>query len=590
VTRLEVWAPEAENVELVVGNDRRAMRQDGGRRDRGATAAGWWFLEAPDLGPGTDYRFSIDGSPPRPDPRSRWQPHGVHGPSRVIDPAQLAPTTSWRGFHLPSAVLYELHIGTFTPAGTFAAAVDRLHHLVELGVTAVSLMPVNAFPGRQGWGYDGVGLYAVHEPYGGPEGLATFVEACHGRGLGVILDVVYNHLGPSGNYLGEFGPYFTDRYGTPWGPAINLDGEGSDQVRRFFIDNALMWLRDYGIDGLRLDAVHAIVDTSAVHLLEELAEDVEALSASVGRPLWLIAESDLNDPRLLWSRERGGYGLHAQWSDDFHHAIHAALTGESTGYYADFGRVADIATALKDAYVYDGRHSLHRGRRHGRPIGTLAGHRFLGYSQNHDQVGNRAQGDRLAHLAGLELAKVAAALVLTSPFVPMLFQGEEWATSSPFQYFTDHDDQELGEAVREGRRAEFAAFGWDPASIPDPQDPATFERSKLRWDERREGPHAEMEAWYRDLIALRRTTPDLLDPDLTEVGADFDEGARTLVIRRGQVLVCCNLGEAHRAVDVGDLIGALEIRLASHDGVGWANGRLHLPGASAALAVMPRPG
>jgi maltooligosyltrehalose trehalohydrolase len=549
-------------------------------------SGGWWVLDVPGLGAGTDYAFALDGSPPRPDPRSRWQPRGVHGPSRLVGPGRPGvPGGGWRGFHLPSAVLYELHIGTFTPGGTFEAAVERLDHLVELGVTAVSLMPVNAFSGRHGWGYDGVGLYAVHEPYGGPEGLSRFVDACHRRGLGVVLDVVYNHLGPSGNYLGEFGPYFTDRYGTPWGPAVNLDGRGSDEVRRFFLDNAVMWLREYRMDGLRLDAVHAMVDTSAVHLLEELAVEVEALSTQLGRPLWLIAESDLNDPRLLWSRERGGHGLHAQWSDDFHHALHTAITGETDGYYSDFGRIRDIATALRYGYVYAGRHSRHRGRRHGRPPEGLSGHRFLAYIQNHDQVGNRAQGRRIGHLVGTELVKVAAALVLTAPFIPMLFQGEEWSTSAPFQYFTDHEAPELGHAVREGRRSEFAAFGWDPASIPDPQDPETFQRSKLRWEEREERPHAEVEAWYREVIALRRSLPDLLDPRLEAVVVDADETDRTLVMRRGGVVVCCNLSESDRRLDPGQGAGALELRLGSREGVGLEGGRVHLPGPSAAVLV-----
>jgi maltooligosyltrehalose trehalohydrolase len=586
VSRFEVWAPDAERVDVVVGEQRRRMRRRsvvGGGAEGGG---GWWELDAPDLGPGTDYAFSLDGAPPVPDPRSRWQPDGVHGPSRVVDPSRPGDRgRGWRGFHLPSAVLYELHIGTFTQGGTFDSAVERLDHLVELGVTAVSLMPVNAFPGRHGWGYDGVSLYAVHEPYGGPEGLARFVHACHERGLGVILDVVYNHLGPDGNYLGEFGPYFTERYATPWGQAVNLDGAGSDEVRRFFIDNALMWLRDYEIDGLRLDAVHAIVDTSAVHLLEEMAVAVDTLSAQLGRPLWLIAESDLNDSRLLWGRDRGGYGLHAQWSDDFHHALHAALTGETDGYYADFGRIQDIATALRQAYVYAGRHSRHRGRRHGRPADGLEGHRFLGYIQNHDQVGNRARGERIAHLAGTELAKVAAALVLTSPFVPMLFQGEEWASSSPFRYFTDHDDPELGDAVREGRRSEFAAFGWDPGSIPDPQDPATFRRSKLRWEERSEAPHDGVEAWYRELIALRRSLPDLLDTDLAALDVEVDEAERILVLRRGRVIVGCNLGEADQVVDLSGEAPGLDVRLASRAGVRLEEGKLLLPGASAAVAV-----
>ena len=533
MTEVAVWAPKAGTVELVLAEERRTMRKGGG---------GWWRVESTDLEGGVDYAFSLDGGPPRPDPRSRWQPEGVHGPSRRVDLAGLEWSSGWRGFHLPSAVLYELHVGTFTPEGTFAAAMERLDHLVELGVDAVSLMPVNAYPGEHGWGYDGASLWAVHDPYGGPAGLAAFVDACHARGLGVILDVVYNHLGPSGNYLGEFGPYFTQRYATPWGAALNFDDAGSDEVRRFFIENALMWLRDYRIDGLRLDAVHALLDTSAVHILEELASEVERLSATQGRPLWLIAESDLNDPRLLRSREAGGYGLHAQWSDDFHHALHAVLTGETEGYYGDFGALGDIAAALTRAFVYDGRHSRHRGRRHGRPTSGLSGTRFLGYLQNHDQVGNRAAGDRIGHAAGPELQKVGAALVLTSPFIPMLFQGEEWGASSPFQYFTDHTEPELADAVREGRKSEFAAFGWDPADVPDPQDPGTFLRSKLRWEERTEPVHADVERWYRELLKLRRARPGLRDGRMHDVEVRTDEDAGTLVVRRDGLVVCCNVG------------------------------------------------
>ncbi len=542
---------------------------------------GWWRLDAPELGDGADYAFSLDGGPARPDPRSRWQPYGVHRPSRVVDPSRFDWRAEWRGFHLPAAILYELHVGTFTSEGTFAGAIARLDHLVALGVTGVSLMPVNAFAGRHGWGYDGVGLWAVHEPYGGPAGLAAFVDACHARGLGVVLDVVYNHLGPSGNYLPEFGPYFREDRAGPWGSTPNLDGPESDEVRRFFLDNALQWLRDYRLDGLRLDAVHALADTSAVHLLEELAMEVESLAARVGRPLWLIAESDLNDPRLLWSRERGGYGLDAQWSDDFHHAVHAVLTGEDTGYYEDFGRLRDIAAALTNAYVYDGRHSAHRARRHGRPAGDLAGHRFLAYIQNHDQVGNRAAGRRLGQLAGPELQKVGAALMLLSPFVPMLFQGEEWAASTPFQYFTDHGEPELGTAIREGRRAEFAAFEWGPDEVPDPQDPETFVRSKLRWDERREAPHAEVERWYRDLIALRRSRPALSDGRRERVEVAVDEEARTIVMRRGDVVVCCNISGEPRSV-TPQAAGA-RVVMASRDGVVVGEGVVRLPPRSAVI-------
>jgi maltooligosyltrehalose trehalohydrolase len=569
VSEIRVWAPRASSVDVVSSGEHRAMEPD--------PADGWWRLPG-GLHPGADYAFSLEGGPPRPDPRSAWQPYGVHGPSRVVDPDAWSWTDdAWRGFHLPSAVLYELHPGTFTPGGTLSSAVERLDHLAELGVDAVSLMPVNAFPGRQGWGYDGVALYAVHEPYGGPAALRRFVDACHGRGLGVVLDVVYNHLGPSGNYLDDFGPYFTDRYATPWGSAPNLDGWGSDEVRRFFLDNARMWMRDYHLDGLRIDAVHAIVDTSAVHILEELAAETRTLAAELGRPLWLIAESDLNDPRLLWSREAGGYGLDAQWSDDFHHALHAVLTGERTGYYADFGRVADVARALRHGYVYGGRRSEHRNRRHGRPATGLEGHRFLGYLQNHDQVGNRATGDRIDVAAGHALQKVGAALVLTAPFVPMLFQGEEWAASSPFQYFTDHSDPELGRAVREGRRGEFESFGWDPAEIPDPQAPGTWLRSRLRWEERESPPHSEMERWYRSLIDLRTRYPELRDGRLVET-VHADEDARSLWLRRGRVVVAANLGDG-----VVELPVRGRVLLSSEAGIESGDGGTRLPARSVAV-------
>jgi len=527
---LRVWAPRARAVACVAG-DRRW--------EATPLPGGWWETPAP--APGSDYAFSLDGGEPLPDPRSRWQPRGVHGPSRAVDVSAFVWTDE--GFRAPplaSAILYELHVGTFSPEGTFDGAAARLDHLVDLGVTHVALMPVAAFPGARGWGYDGVALYAAHEPYGGPSGLARLVDACHRRGLAVVLDVVYNHLGPDGNYLGRFGPYFTDRYHTPWGDAVNLDGPGSDEVRRFLCDNALMWLRDYHIDGLRLDAIHAIFDGSATHFLEQLAVDVAALAAATGRPLVLIAESDRNDPRLVRPREAGGLGLDAQWSDDFHHALHAVLTGERTGYYEDFGALADVARALTGAYVYDGRYSRHRGRVHGRPAAGLSGHRFLGYLQTHDQIGNRARGERIGHLIGPRLARAAAALLLTAPFPPQLFQGEEWGASAPFQYFTDHTPPDLAEAVRRGRRREFAAFGWKPEDIPDPQDESTFARSRLDWDERGREPHTATLEWYRALIRLRRATPDLLDGRIDQVTVGFDE-AGWIRVERGRVTVVANL-------------------------------------------------
>ncbi|MDQ4064634.1 MAG: malto-oligosyltrehalose trehalohydrolase, partial [Actinomycetota bacterium] len=517
-----VWAPRAERVEVVEDGQRRSLP----RGDDG------WFTGI-DLPPGTDYMLSLDGGDPRPDPRSRYQPEGVDGPSRVVDPHFDWTDDRWRGFPLHSAVIYELHVGTFTPGGTLDRAIERLDHLVGLGVNAVELMPVAEFSGDRGWGYDGVDLYAVHHAYGGPDALRRFVDACHARGLAVILDVVYNHLGPAGNYLREFGPYFTDKYGTPWGEAVNLDDRHADEVRAFFIDNALMWLRDYHFDGLRLDAVHAIVDTSAVHFLEELGDAVRGLETQLGRTLWVIAESDLNDPRLVWRKERGGYGLDAQWSDDFHHALHAVLTGERSGYYSDFGAVSQLADALRRAYVYDGRYSAYRQRRHGRPAAGLEGFRFLGYLQNHDQIGNRARGDRSSALMAPELLKVAAALVMTSPFVPMLFMGEEWGASTPWMYFTDHRDPELGRAVSDGRKREFAAFGWDPGDVPDPQDAATFERSKLRWDELEDPLHADLLDWHRRLIRLRREIPALTNGRMDLVEVTHSEDPPWLVMRRG---------------------------------------------------------
>jgi maltooligosyltrehalose trehalohydrolase len=522
--RVEVWAPRASrSVEVVVGDRRTAL--DPGER-------GSWSAEVEGLGPVGDYGFSLDGGPVRPDPRSRHQPHGVHGPSRVVDPGAFAwSDRDWRGFDLARAVLYELHVGTFSPEGTFDGAIACLDHLVDLGVDAVELMPVAEFPGQRGWGYDGVALWAPHDAYGGPDGLRRLVDACHARGLGVLLDVVYNHVGPVGNYLGEFGPYFDKRHTSHWGPALNLEGPGSDGVRSFVVDNARMWLRDYHVDGLRLDAVHALVDDSAVHLLEQLSTLVRALAAELGRPLWLIGESDLNAPRFVQPPERGGYGLDATWADEWHHALHAALTGERDGYYADFGPLALLAKALRQAWVYDGVWSPHRLRTFGRPPTGLHGSQFVVSAQNHDQIGNRAAGERLGHLVSPEQARTAAELLLTAPFVPLLFQGEEWAASTPFPYFTDHAP-ELGAAIRDGRAREFAAFGWRPEDVADPQDPATFAGAVLRWDERDRPGHAEMLAWYRELIARRRRTPGLATGPLDDVEVAVDEADGRLKLRR----------------------------------------------------------
>jgi maltooligosyltrehalose trehalohydrolase len=531
----EVWAPKAQQVDLVWRSERYAM-------DPGVL--GWWTIDVDEVEAGDYYGFSLDGADPLPDPRSPWQPLGVHGLSRTVDHSAFEWTDArWRGVAPPGDVLYELHVGTFTPEGTFDSAIPRLDHLVELGVGAVELMPVGEYAGERGWGYDGVDIYAPHHSYGGPNSLKRFVDACHARGLAVVLDVVYNHLGPDGNYLGAFGPYFTSRYPTPWGEAVNFDGPGSTEVREFFIQNALTWLNEYHFDGLRLDAVHAIFDRSAVHFLEELAARVEEHKNRLGRTVFLVAESDLNDPRIVTPREAGGYGINAQWSDDFHHSLHAVMTGERFGYYADFGATGDIAKALTDAFVYDGRPSQFRGRRHGRPVGDLPGNRFLGYLQSHDQVGNRALGERSSHLMSFELLKVGAALVLTSPFVPMLWQGEEWGATAPFCYFTDHDDPVLGKAVSEGRARDFAAFGWDPDDIPDPQAPETFELSRLDWTELSEPLHRELLEWHKSLIALRRATLELHDGRRDLVRTTHDEDARWLLVERGPITVAANFSD-----------------------------------------------
>jgi maltooligosyltrehalose trehalohydrolase len=573
VTRFALWAPDAGTVDLVTSGQRHPMSPGPG--------PGWWEAGLPDAGEGTGYGFSLDGGEPLADPRSPRQPSGPGGLSQVYDHARFRwSDQDWRGTPLPGSVIYELHVGTFTPEGTFGAAIGRLGHLRDLGVTTVELMPVAAFPGRHGWGYDGICLWAVHEPYGGPDGLKQFVDACHAHGLAVLLDVVYNHVG-LGNRLAGFGPYFTTAHTTPWGPAVNLDQPGSDEVRAFLIGNALMWLRDYHLDGLRLDAVHALADQRAVHFLEELSCETGALAARLGRELVLIAESDANDPRLVTPRQAGGYGLAAQWSDDFHHALHAALTGERQGYYCDFGSLAALAKTMTGVFFHDGNWSSFRGRSHGRPVPAgIPASAFLGYAQNHDQIGNRATGDRIT--AGLPpgLAKIAAGLVLTAPFTPMLFMGEEWGAATPWQYFTDHTDPELARAVGRGRREEFARHGWRATDVPDPQDEATFTRSKLDWREPGQPGHRELLAWYTELIALRRACPELADPRLDRGGVDYDEDARWLAVRRGRLRVAATLAGPARVPLGAPGTGVLA---ASAPGVTLSGSAAELPPATLAV-------
>ena len=528
-----VWAPDRELVRIRIGDQTLEMTRGAGD---------WWYPPEPLL-PGTDYAYLLDDDDMAlADPRSAWQPDGVFGLSRSYDHSAFRWTDEgWAGRALPGSVLYEMHIGTFTPGGTFGSAIERLDYLAGLGVDLVEVMPVNAFDGTAGWGYDGVLWGSVHEPYGGPDGFKRFVDACHARGLGVVLDVVYNHVGPSGAYLYRFGPYFAGS--NQWGAALNVDGPGSDEVRRYVIDNAVGWLRDFHVDGLRLDAVHAIEDHRALPLLEELATEVDALSARVRRPLSLIAESDLNDPKLITSREAGGYGLTAQWCDDIHHALHVMLTGETQGYYADFAAPGALAATLRSAYFHAGTWSSFRDRTHGRPVDIhrIPGSRFVCYLQDHDQIGNRAQGNRLS--ATLRPGRLAcgAAIVLCSPYTPMLFMGEEWAASTPWQFFASFPDPGLAEAVRNGRRAEFSEHGWGEQDIPDPMSPATVERSTLNWDEPSAPEHRWMLELYRGLIELRHRYPELADPRLDAFSVETGPGARWLVLHRGTIRVACNL-------------------------------------------------
>lgn len=566
--RFEVWAPLPKRVALQLNSMALSMQ--------GPDEQGWWRLEVDEAGAGTDYGYLIDEDKQcYPDPRSQWQPNGVHGMSRVYGQSSFEWTDALFQPHpVESGVIYELHIGTFTPEGTLDAAIGKLDYLVSLGITHVELMPVASFEGIQGWGYDGVALFAVHEPYGGPDALKRFVDEAHRKQLSVLLDVVYNHFGPTGNYTGKFGPYLVDSHRTPWGSAVNLEDAGSDQVRRFFCDNAIMWMRDFRVDGLRLDAVHAFIDRSAIHFLEQLSAEVESLGASVARRLTLIAESDLNDPRVVAPRDEGGLGMDAQWSDDFHHALFAVLCREpAAGYYTDFGELSQLAKALEYTFVYDGIYSKFRNRNHGRAANRVSQRRFLGYIQNHDQVGNRALGDRLTEAAGFDRAKIAAAVVLMSPFIPLLFQGEEWAASTPFQYFADHGDKELRRLVSEGRKREFAAFGYDPESIPDPENHETIKRSKLNWGEVHEREHQEMLDWYRELIRLRRSLFSSNDSNPAHTRISYSEDEKWLSMERSDISVNLNLGGAGHQFQVPE--GA-QILLGSRGGMSVQGGTVSL--------------
>jgi maltooligosyltrehalose trehalohydrolase len=558
MSEFRVWAPKPEQVRLYLDGT------DGAVHPMRRSDGGWWHATV-DTPPDARYGYLLGDDPTvLPDPRSPRQPDGVHERSQLWDAGSATWTDAgWIGRPVEGAVIYELHVGTFTPAGTFDAAIEKLDYLVDLGIDFVELMPVNSFSGTHGWGYDGVLWYSVHEPYGGPDGLVRLVDACHARGLGVLIDAVFNHLGPSGNYLPRFGPYLSSA-SNPWGEGINIADADSDEVRRYIIGCALRWMRDFHADGLRLDAVHALVDTTAVHILEELATETDWLSTRLGRPLSLIAESDLNDARLITPRDQGGYGLTAQWDDDIHHAIHTAVSGERQGYYADFGANSDsmavLAQTLRHGFFHAGTYSSFRRRRHGRPLDTarIPATRLLAYTCTHDQVGNRALGDRPSqNLTGGQLA-IKAALALGSPYTAMLFMGEEWGTSTPFQFFSSHPEPELARATAEGRKSEFAEHGWDGSSvpdIPDPQDPQTFQRSKLNWEEVGAGEHVRLHRIYRDLIALRHNEPDLADPWLDHLVLDYDEDQHWVMMRRNRLVIACNLGTEPTTVPVtGELV------------------------------------
>ncbi|HJX27166.1 MAG TPA: malto-oligosyltrehalose trehalohydrolase [Thermoanaerobaculia bacterium] len=525
--RFRVWAPAAERVEVEV----RELDEELHLIALEPCGDGYFEAEADGVGPGDLYSLRLDGKEGRPDPASRFQPEGVHGPSMVIDRSFAWTDGDWRGLPLPSFVLYELHVGTFTPEGTFEAVIPHLKRLRDLGVTAIEIMPVAQFPGSRNWGYDGVLPFAVQNSYGGPEGLKRLVDACHCCDLAVVLDVVYNHFGPEGNYLSEFGPYFTDRYKTPWGLSLNYDGADCDPVRAYFLENALHWIAEYHLDGLRLDAVHAIIDNSERPFLQDLGTAVRDLADQLERPVYIFPESDLNTTFFLRPADRGGCGFHAQWTDDFHHSLHTLLTGEKNGYYQDFGSLEQMAKAMRGGFAYTGDYSTFRRRRHGVPSGEIEAWRHVVCSQNHDQTGNRMKGDRLTSLASFESLKLAAATVILSPFIPLLFMGEEYGEPAPFLYFISHSDKGLVEAVRAGRKEEFAGF-LDQGEPLDPQAESTFTRSRLDWSLRDQGRHGAMESFYRELLRLRRSIPALAHLSKDSVTATPLEDRKVLLVRR----------------------------------------------------------
>jgi maltooligosyltrehalose trehalohydrolase len=560
--RFVVWAALARKVEvhLLSPRERLAPMQ--------VTERGYHHAVVDGVEPGSLYLYRLDEGGERPDPASRFQPQGVGGPSQVVSPHFEWEDGRWFGLPLQDYAIYELHVGTFTPEGTFDGVIPHLGELREAGITVIELMPVAQFPGARNWGYDGVYPFAVQNSYGGPDGLKRLVNACHKLGLAVVLDVVYNHLGPEGNYLAEFGPYFTDRYRTTWGAALNFDGPYSDEVRHFFIENALHWVAEYHIDALRLDAVHAIVDHSAVPFVEELAEAVHHRAERLNRRIHVIAESNLNDARLVRPPEMGGYGLDGQWNEDFHHCLHVLLTGERAGYYQDYGGLAQLAKAFREGFVYSGQYSPYRQRRYGSSSRDVPAHRLVVFAQNHDQVGNRMLGERLSQIVPFEGLKLAAGVVLLSPFVPLLFMGEEYGETAPFQYFVSHSDAALVDAVRRGRREEFAAFAWQ-GEPPDPQDEGTFLRSRLNRNFRAEGYHGVLFEFYRELFRLRSTIAALADLSKEQMEVLEHEEEQVLFVRRwsgnSQVFVAFNFGDRQATAVVSAPAGRWHKRLDSAD-------------------------
>jgi maltooligosyltrehalose trehalohydrolase len=534
-----VYAPHAKRVEIEIFNQKQNLLPQ---------TNGYWQSSQP-LPTGTLYLLFIDGKGPFPDPRSAFQPQGIFGPSCTVAHDEFHwNNTSFRAEPLERAILYELHIGTFTQQGTFLSAIERLPYLVSLGVTHLEVMPLHSFGGTRGWGYDGVNMFAPFAKYGSPDDVKRFVDACHQHNLAVLLDVVYNHLGPVGNFLGKFGPYFSQRFSTPWGKALNFDGHGSDEVREFFINNAIMWLGDYHFDGLRLDAVHMIVDQGAKHFLEELSEEVEKLSVEQNRPLLLIAESNANDPRIVRSREQGGLGLDGVWNDDFHNALHASITKEGHGYYRDIEGLSSLAHVLQNGFLLDGRYSHYYQKKHGRPYTHKTGSPLICYLQNHDQVGNRPKGERIQHIASVGLCKIGAAILLCAPFTPMLFMGEEFAASAGFYFFTDHPDENVGRNVHEGRRREFREFGWSTDETHHPQKIETFAKSILPWSDLNSPWHQDFFKWYQSLIALRRGTKSLYDGELASVEVSFDAKDEWLILRRKEIFVLCNFSKREQVL------------------------------------------